>query len=691
MRYKKIITVVLCAVAVLIPFAAGRAQTAAELMDQVQGLQDQLVKLQDRLEAAAKKRAASTTSTTSTGTKTTAETAEFFSFSSTSATSTPAACSGIVFNRNLSLGSNGTDVKCLQAILNLSSDTRVAAAGSGSPGNETMYYGPLTRMAVIRFQNKYAGDILTPTGLVSGTGFVGAATRTKLNSMLSQVSGANDEIGSESENNENSDEDNDVISGTGGSLDVAVNPTPANETRIYEGESKIDVLGIKVTAGESGLTVNRIALNFGPVSPSDFLSAVYVYDGGMQKAAAVLDDPSITKVGSDYYVTLTGINGKIDKESSKVFTVKVDAPGMVSQQPVLPKNITISVPAGGIRGTDSAGDHRYGPEETVSISRTFSVNAMRPGEARLIISMDPGSPLPRNISAGEDNRADGVIMLVFSIATQRDSAKITGIKNIVFGKTADTEAVYPETAYLIDDSGGVIGISELTQNHMADFNDLDIAIEKDTTKVFGIAGDYTNITNPMETGRQNTTIATVNSGANIIAANSAGRDIPDSDKTGSAASYPMYFYQNTPNFTLSKVTSAKTPASSSGSAKFDAVFTVKVQAGGGDIMIPKNGGFEVKRVEIGDVEAASANGVTVVYDQPAETTVSGNNYVILQNSSAVFTVKAELDTEDWNSRPGFYDLRIAKVNWVAAVNGQTINNFTTYTLGDFKSDTAFLP
>lgn len=107
----------------------------------------------------------------------------------TTATSTPIITGGNgssvieLFNTNLRLRSIGKDVKRLQQFLNSQGFT-IAKTGVGSAGQESEYFGIGTRAALIKFQEKYTAEILTPNGLTKGSGLFFTSTRAQANKLL---------------------------------------------------------------------------------------------------------------------------------------------------------------------------------------------------------------------------------------------------------------------------------------------------------------------------------------------------------------------------------------------------------------------------------------------------------------------------------------------------------------------------
>ncbi len=72
------------------------------------------------------------------------------------------------------------EVKCLQEFL------KTQGSEIYPQGLVTGNFLQLTKRAVIRFQEKYANEILKPLGLENGTGYVGPLTRAKINSFFTQ-------------------------------------------------------------------------------------------------------------------------------------------------------------------------------------------------------------------------------------------------------------------------------------------------------------------------------------------------------------------------------------------------------------------------------------------------------------------------------------------------------------------------
>lgn len=100
----------------------------------------------------------------------------------------------VVFTRSLRLGDKGADVLSLQKLLNANAQTQIVQSGPGSPGFETEYFGQLTKSAVIRYQNLYRDEILTPVGLSYGTGYVGFSTREKLQEIHTSLDSSIDNV-----------------------------------------------------------------------------------------------------------------------------------------------------------------------------------------------------------------------------------------------------------------------------------------------------------------------------------------------------------------------------------------------------------------------------------------------------------------------------------------------------------------
>lgn len=82
---------------------------------------------------------------------------------------------GQVFDENLSRRDEDADVHLLQKFLNIMG-FRLAVSGPGAPGEETSYFGPLTKAALVKFQ--------TSVGITPATGNFGPETRNFVNTLL---------------------------------------------------------------------------------------------------------------------------------------------------------------------------------------------------------------------------------------------------------------------------------------------------------------------------------------------------------------------------------------------------------------------------------------------------------------------------------------------------------------------------
>ncbi len=89
----------------------------------------------------------------------------------------------VYFSKNLKTGSFGDEVSLLKIVLNSDKDTKIITKSLDT----TNIFDKETEVAVNKFQEKYASEILSPSRLKKGTGTTGPATRKKLNSILNNI------------------------------------------------------------------------------------------------------------------------------------------------------------------------------------------------------------------------------------------------------------------------------------------------------------------------------------------------------------------------------------------------------------------------------------------------------------------------------------------------------------------------
>lgn len=298
-------------------------------------------------------------------------------------------CSVSSFDRSLKKGMSGDDVKCLQIVLNTDSDTQVSSSGAGSPGGETKYFGGLTYAAVVKFQEKYADDVLAIYGLTSGTGFVGKTTKAKLNELLvaepadEPADGDGDEPADEPSDGDEPADDEPVITGDGMTVALAAD-TPVGGTIVATASAQEMARYVFTNGDAEDVKVTQLRVKRTGISNDATLSSVYVFDGYKR-----LGDEATLSSG---YATFNA--------SAGIFTVPAGG------------SITISIRADILTGT-SGQTARLGIEsasdlttDASAMSGTFPMNgnlmSVATASSSAAVTMGTATPAATNINATTD-------------------------------------------------------------------------------------------------------------------------------------------------------------------------------------------------------------------------------------------------------------------------------------------------
>jgi hypothetical protein len=307
---------------------------------------------------------------------------------------TGAAC--YAWTRALTVGSNGADVMALQQFLNSDASTMVAASGAGSPGNETMTFGPATKAAVIKFQVK--------NGITPAAGYFGPISRAAVAAKCSPTTtppGTTPPGGTP------------VLQGGEGTLDVNGNLGDV-ESEVDEGDSDVQVLGVELEADDSDIMIERVDIDItlsgtGSSQIDNYVDEITLWLDGTK--IGTLDADEGDEDNNDVFsFRFTGLKGVIEEGEEGELYVAVSAVGNIDSGDTA-KVLSIDVPADGIRAVDAAGiSDTYATAGEVT-AETFSVEESEGGDLDLTEGDD--NPDSTVVMVDEDDDTDDVLALEF--------------------------------------------------------------------------------------------------------------------------------------------------------------------------------------------------------------------------------------------------------------------------------------
>jgi peptidoglycan hydrolase-like protein with peptidoglycan-binding domain len=207
-----------------------------------------------------------------------------------------AAC--YAWTRDLTVGSSGADVMALQVFLNANGAV-VAASGAGSPGNETMTFGPLTRSALAKWQ--------AANGVSPAAGYFGPITRAAIAAKCSASPGTPGGGGSTGGG---------PLQGGAGSIGDADFVSGLQNEEVGEDEEDVEVAGLEIEADGSDIELTAVGITFDEGTGStddfeDYATEVSIWFNGEEVARVDADE---FQDDDDWNTTISLDSGAIIRE-----------------------------------------------------------------------------------------------------------------------------------------------------------------------------------------------------------------------------------------------------------------------------------------------------------------------------------------------------------------------------------------
>lgn len=362
-----------------------------------------------------------------------------------------------ILTKALKQGMSDAEVTILQTGLAMDSTVYPQALVTG-------YFGPLTYAAVVKFQEKYASEILSSWGLTRGTGYVGATTRAKFNALYGSSTPASTPTPG-------------VSPAPAGSVSVAISPvTPGATTLVADSTSGdgaqilADVATFRFTAPASGaVKVTSMRVHRAGISSDADVSNMYLYVDGVR----VGESPSIS---AGYF---TFIN------SSGLFTVSAGSY----------KDVVVRMDVA--NGTTSGKTFQFGlmavsdfASDASAVAGTFPMhgNVMSTAQVSDLGKMTIQTAVP-SANTTVDAGALGYEVFRFSAVASDQPQKVTYMRFVMVG-TADYDALQNLKLYIDGVQVGSTASMMSTDKSVAfDLSGAPLVFTSGTTKTVSLRAD----------------------------------------------------------------------------------------------------------------------------------------------------------------------------------------------------------
>jgi len=416
-----------------------------------------------------------------------------------------------------------------------------------------------------------------------------------------------------------------VVAATEGSIEVSTSGTFVEPT-LYWSDVNKPVLAFQIKAKNSDMTVKRVDLQFVGTSvlPWKAFQTISLYEGDnlVKSIAAVKADYTENTYATDYTLRFDGFDVSILKDDTKTFVFKAD----IFETPSNTANYTaINLPANGVRAVDTAGIYQYGPSSasTITTATTISGSATT---AAVAVSANVNSPKEGFIVGNASSVVSDQTLLTVDL---KATGAATTLKTLTVGITG---SAYASAIKLYD---GNTLLSSKASASGPSFDNLNVAIAKDATKVLTIKADVRPIDSSTVSEGDVISAALVANSTNVVAVDS--NETAATISGGTITGKDMHCYIVAPTLSLTSVTGGKTDPDS-GASTYDGVIKFSVTANGGTIYVNSEDNTLIGIV--GAESSAHASSSYTFTSSADKTGTTSGYYTIPSSGTRTFTVSS---------------------------------------------------